>query len=284
MRDGHPVTAVGDPCQAIYGWRGASVANLDEFPEHFPNADGSPARRYVLSVNRRCGSRILAAANQHAAELYEQHPGVIPLEAPPEAPEGAITVGLFETRSKEIEWVADAIVAAHKTPNRRWKDIGILMRTNVDLSAVHEALIARKVPVEVVGLGGLLALPEVVDVVATLQAVNDLTANAAMLRILTGPRYRIGHRDLALLANRVPLARRLRAIARPRTTWSRPSMLRSPAWTRPRSSRWPRPSTIPARPAGGTRRRRSSGSASCRPSCGSCARTRASRCSTWYAG
>ncbi len=199
---GHPVTAVGDPCQAIYGWRGASVANLDEFPEHFRQADGTPAQRYVLSVNRRCGSRILAAANQHAAELYEQHPGVIPLEAPDNAPEGAITVGLFETRSQEIEWVADAIVAAHRTPNRRWKDIGILMRTNVDLSAVHEALIARKVPVEVVGLGGLLALPEVVDVVATLQAVNDLTANAAMLRILTGPRYRIGHRDLALLANR----------------------------------------------------------------------------------
>ncbi|MER7249625.1 ATP-dependent DNA helicase [Kribbella sp. NPDC000426] len=199
---GHPVTAVGDPCQAIYGWRGASVANLDEFPVHFPQADGTPAQRYVLSINRRCGSRILAAANQHAAELYEQHPGVIPLEAPADAPEGAITVGLFETRSKEIEWVADAIVAAHQTRNRRWKDIGILMRTNVDLSAVHEALIARKVPVEVVGLGGLLALPEVVDVVATLQAVNDLTANAAMLRILTGPRYRIGHRDLALLANR----------------------------------------------------------------------------------
>ncbi|RZU18656.1 DNA helicase-2/ATP-dependent DNA helicase PcrA [Kribbella rubisoli] len=199
---GHPVTAVGDPCQAIYGWRGASVANLDEFPVHFPQADGTPAQRYVLSINRRCGSRILAAANQHAAELYEQHPGVIPLEAPPDAPEGAITVGLFETRSQEIEWVADAIVSAHQTRNRRWKDIGILMRTNVDLSAVHEALIARKVPVEVVGLGGLLALPEVVDVVATLQAVNDLTANAAMLRILTGPRYRIGHRDLALLANR----------------------------------------------------------------------------------
>jgi len=203
---GHPVTAVGDPCQAIYGWRGASVANLDEFPTHFPAADGSPAKRYVLSVNRRSGSKILAAANQHATELYERHPGVIPLEAPPSAPEGAITVGLFETRSAEIDWVAESIVAAHNTRGRRWKDIGVLMRTNSDLSAVHEALIARKVPVEVVGLGGLLALPEVVDVVATLQVVNDLTANAAMLRILTGPRYRIGHRDLALLANR---ARRL---------------------------------------------------------------------------
>ncbi|WP_324187915.1 UvrD-helicase domain-containing protein, partial [Streptomyces eurocidicus] len=50
---GHAVTAVGDPCQAIYGWRGASVANLDDFPLHFPYADGSPARRFSLSENRR---------------------------------------------------------------------------------------------------------------------------------------------------------------------------------------------------------------------------------------
>lgn len=195
--DGHPVTAVGDPCQAIYGWRGASVANLDDFPTHFPGA-----KRYALSVNRRCGSEILAAANEHAAPLYARHPGVEPLSAPDDAKPGGITVGLFETRSEEVAWVGDAIVAAHNTPGRRWKDIGVLMRTNADLSAVHEALVARGVPVEVVGLGGLLALPEVVDVVSMLQAVNDLTANAAMLRILTGPRYRIGPRDLALLANR----------------------------------------------------------------------------------
>jgi DNA helicase-2/ATP-dependent DNA helicase PcrA len=199
---GHPVTAVGDPCQAIYGWRGASVANLDDFPEHFRAEDGTPARRFVLSVNRRCGSQILAAANDHAAPLYDRHPGVEPLAVPDGSRPGAIRVGLFETRTEEVGWVADAIVAAHRTPGRRWKDIGVLMRTNTDLSAVHEALVGRGVPVEVVGLGGLLALPEVVDVVSVLQAVNDLTANAAMLRILTGPRYRIGPRDLALLANR----------------------------------------------------------------------------------
>ncbi|HEY3004592.1 MAG TPA: ATP-dependent helicase, partial [Kribbellaceae bacterium] len=199
---GHPVTAVGDPCQAIYGWRGASVANLDDFPGHFPNADGSPAKRFVLSVNRRSGSEILAAANEHAAVLYDHHPGVEPLTAPDSARPGGITVGMFETRAEEVAWVADAIVAARNTPGRRWKDIGLLMRTNADLSAVHAALVERGVPVEVVGLGGLLSLPEVVDVVAVLQAVSDLTANAAMLRILTGPRYRIGARDLALLANR----------------------------------------------------------------------------------
>lgn len=64
---GHAVTAVGDPCQAIYGWRGASVANLDDFPDHFPFEDGAPARRYALSENRRSGGRLLDLANGLAA-------------------------------------------------------------------------------------------------------------------------------------------------------------------------------------------------------------------------
>jgi hypothetical protein len=56
--------------------------------------------------------------------------------------------------------------------------------------------------VEVVGLGGLLHLPEVADIVATLEVLDDPTANAALLRLLTGPRWRIGPRDLVLLGRR----------------------------------------------------------------------------------
>ncbi|WP_461030581.1 ATP-dependent helicase, partial [Streptomyces sparsus] len=75
-RTGHPVTAVGDPCQAIYGWRGASVANLDDFPRHFRHADDSPARRFSLSENRRSGGRLLTLANTLAADLRARHEGV----------------------------------------------------------------------------------------------------------------------------------------------------------------------------------------------------------------
>ena len=42
-RRGHPVTAVGDPCQSIYGWRGAAASNLPRFTTDFPSADGAPA-------------------------------------------------------------------------------------------------------------------------------------------------------------------------------------------------------------------------------------------------
>jgi DNA helicase-2/ATP-dependent DNA helicase PcrA len=200
---GHPVTAVGDPCQAIYGWRGASVANLDEFPAQFRRADGAPARLFSLSVNRRSGTRIIDAANSHAAPLHEIHHGLEPITNPSGAGDGEIRVALHDSYADETAWVADQVIAAHRSdPALRWSNIGILVHDNADAANVHEALVARNVPVEVVGLGGLLDLPEVADVVATLEVLHDPTANAACLRLLAGSRWRIGPRDLALLGQR----------------------------------------------------------------------------------
>jgi len=67
---------------------------------------------------------------------------------------------------------------------------------------VHSRLVERDVPVEIVGLGGLLRLPEIADVVDTLRLVDDVTANPSVVRLLSGPRWRIGPRDLALLGRR----------------------------------------------------------------------------------
>src|SRR3954469_5200960 len=66
---GHPVTAVGDPNQAIYGWRGASVGNLLRFGAHFPRAAGRKVEPQPLMTSFRCGGRILAAANAIAARV-----------------------------------------------------------------------------------------------------------------------------------------------------------------------------------------------------------------------
>jgi DNA helicase II / ATP-dependent DNA helicase PcrA len=209
---GHPVTAVGDPCQGIYGWRGASVANLDEFPEHFAGADGTPAASYPLSVNRRCGSRILDAANAHADQLYALHRGVRPLSAPAAAVPGEVRAALFERYDEQMAWVADRVAAVPRDhPDVAWSQVGVLVHRMADARTLQLQLRRRGVPVEVVGLGGLLSRPEVADVVATLEVVQDLTANAAMLRLLTGPRWRIGPRDLALLGDR---ARRLARVER----------------------------------------------------------------------
>ncbi|WP_306976654.1 ATP-dependent DNA helicase [Streptomyces canus] len=203
---GHPVTAVGDPCQAIYGWRGASVANLDDFPEHFAHPDGRPATRQALSENRRSGGRLLDLANGLAEPLRAMHAGVEALRPAPGAErDGLVRCALLPTHAEEIDWLADSIAHLVRT-GKEPGEIAVLCRTATDFAEIQGALVERDVPVEVVGLSGLLHLPEVADLVAVCEVLQDPGANAALVRLLTGPRWRIGPRDLALLGRR---ARRL---------------------------------------------------------------------------
>ncbi|MBB1245668.1 ATP-dependent helicase, partial [Streptomyces durbertensis] len=202
---GHPVTAVGDPCQAIYGWRGASVANLDDFPRHFPAADGSRAARHSLGENRRSGGRLLALANTLAAPLRERHEGVAALRPAPGAEtDGRVRCALLPTHAEELEWLADSLAHLIRTGTAPG-DIAVLCRAAVDFPRIQAALTARDVPVEVVGLSGLLHLPEVADLVAMCEVLQDPTANAALVRLLSGPRWRVGPRDLAMLGRRARL-------------------------------------------------------------------------------
>lgn len=199
---GHPVTAVGDPCQAIYGWRGASVSNLDHFGAHFPCADGAPARRTSLVVNQRSGGRLLSLANSVATSLRARH-GLDALTPRPGSHDaGQTLVALHLTADDEVRWVAAEL---RRTVDEGLATAGgcaVLVRARSDFAALHAAITAVGLPVEVVGLGGLLAVPEVADVVATLEVLDDPTANAALVRLLTGPRWRVGPRDLAALGAR----------------------------------------------------------------------------------
>ncbi|MET9763984.1 UvrD-helicase domain-containing protein [Streptomyces sp. NPDC006372] len=202
---GHPVTAVGDPCQAIYGWRGASVANLDDFPEHFAHADGRPATRQALSENRRSGGRLLDLANGLAEPLRALHAGVEALRPAPGAErDGIVRCALLRTHAEEIDWAADSVAHLVRTGTAPG-EIAVLCRTATDFAEIQGALVARDIPVEVVGLSGLLHLPEIADLVAVCEVLQDPGANAALVRLLTGPRWRIGPRDLALLGRRARL-------------------------------------------------------------------------------
>ncbi|MFG2885547.1 UvrD-helicase domain-containing protein [Streptomyces sp. NPDC048297] len=202
---GHPVTAVGDPCQAIYGWRGASVANLDDFPEHFAHADGRPATRQALSENRRSGGRLLDLANGLAEPLRAMHAGVEALRPAPGAErDGTVRCALLRTHTEEIDWIADSLAHLVRTSTAPG-EIAVLCRTATDFAEIQGALVARDVPVEVVGLSGLLHLPEIADLVAVCEVLQDPGANASLVRLLSGPRWRIGPRDLALLGRRARL-------------------------------------------------------------------------------
>ena len=222
---GHPVTAVGDPCQSIYGWRGASAGNLRRFTRDFPSGDGEPGPVRVLSTSFRNTGNVLIAAGAIQAELRAAAPDVPLLVAPAgRADRGVVRCGLLESMHDEAAWIAAEVAGllelapglapdAEPWPDGsdaqvRPSDIAVLCRKRSQFAALRAALEARGIPVEVVGLGGLLTVPEVADIVATLQVMHDPAASGALARLLTSPRWRIGPADL------VALGRRGRSLAR----------------------------------------------------------------------
>jgi DNA helicase-2/ATP-dependent DNA helicase PcrA len=214
----HAITAVGDPNQAIYGWRGASASNLSRFGEHFADAidDITPL---PLMTSFRCAGRILDAANRIAAPLSEslERKGRSQVDIPSLRPtkdkvgQGQIVAARLATAPDEAEWLADKIAAAI-SDGKAPKQIAVLSRRRADFPRLHHAMVDRDIPVEVVGLGGLLAMPEVSDIVAVLSLLADGTANAAAVRLLSGPRWRLGVRDLAALGDRAAFLARERPI------------------------------------------------------------------------
>jgi DNA helicase II / ATP-dependent DNA helicase PcrA len=216
---GHPVTGVGDPFQAIYGWRGAAASNILAFPTDFPLWNGRPATVLPLTINRRSGPRILDVANELAGPLRADETiaydlGQRLLRAPEGTPPGQVETRAFSTWPEELDWVVNRIVAAHETDVGAWNEIAVLARRNADIGPIYASLLDRDVPAEIVGLGGLLTLPEVADVVSTLRLVDDVGANPDLVRLLTGPRWAIGAGDLELLG------RRAKELARAQSPWA----------------------------------------------------------------
>ncbi|GMA32129.1 ATP-dependent DNA helicase [Litorihabitans aurantiacus] len=251
---GHAVTAVGDPHQGIYGWRGASAGALLSFPEQFPRADGRAAPVAHLTTSWRNDEAILAAANLTSAPLravdgapepvsadVRDAPGastaevaaadVAPEDAtgesaaraapaapavdvPPLLPRPGAGTGVVRwTFADDSAGEATALARALRTawqPGER--TAAVLCRKRSQFEAVRAALAEHGVPAQVVGLAGLLRTPEVSDVRAVLTTAYDPARGDALLRLLTGPAYRLGASDLFALAD---LARRRTAARRP---------------------------------------------------------------------
>ncbi|MGE2814496.1 ATP-dependent helicase [Mycobacterium heidelbergense] len=203
--DGLALTAVGDPIQSIYGWRGASATNLPRFTTDFPHADGTPAPVLELRTSWRNPPRALQLANAISAEARRRSVAVHALRPRPEALPGTVACALLPDARAEREWIADHVHRHYQRAHAEGVSpptAAVLVRRNADAAPVADALRARGIPVEVVGLAGLLSVPEVADVVAMLRLVADPTAGAAAMRVLTGPRWRLGGRDVAALWRR----------------------------------------------------------------------------------
>jgi DNA helicase-2/ATP-dependent DNA helicase PcrA len=206
---GHPVLAVGDPRQSIYGWRGASAGTIERFDRTFPGLSGRQAERLTLATSWRNDDAVLAVANAVSGMLPPPDQPLPDLAPAPTAGRGAATVGLYDTVADETAALADRLAACwlNEDPlvartDGKHPTVAVLVRTRKQLPGIAAALRERGLPVEVVGLGGLLEVPEVSDVIATLTVLVDPTAGDALGRLLSGARWRIGPRDLAALEAR----------------------------------------------------------------------------------
>ena len=210
---GHPVSAVGDPLQAIYGWRGAAADNMSDFKRLFPLADGSAPAVFPLAINLRSGAAIIDATNAVARRLgsIDGQAGAHQLVADPARGAARIEATSFDTWPQEVAAVAARLVEARRHGElASWDQAAVLLRRNADIPAFFEALTKLDVPVEIVGIGGLLALPEIAGIVALLRVAADDGDNPATALLVSGPACGLGPRDMAALARR---AKRLQGTA-----------------------------------------------------------------------
>jgi DNA helicase-2/ATP-dependent DNA helicase PcrA len=187
------LAVVGDPDQAIYGWRGADIRNILEFERDFPGA-----RVIVLDRNYRSTRRILAAANH----VVRQNRGRVEKELWTDGPEGRpLSLVVTEDDRLEAEEVA-RLVLAERQAGRRYGDVAVLVRMNAQTRLIEEAFVRRDIPYRLIGGVRFYERAEVKDVLAYLRVMVNPGDRVALERALMTPRRGIGERTLEALAER----------------------------------------------------------------------------------
>ena len=192
------VFGVGDPNQSIYGWRGASSSNLDQFALDFGSA-----KHFSLQTSWRNPTSVLVLANKISEPLgtsasyerrQESSERVLPVKLV--AKQDAISGTTDFVFEQDIEREAEKVASWLKPAAASGRSCAVLMRKRSSMALFVEKLQQQGIEVEVVGLGGLLELPEIVDLVSALKVVQRADAGSELIRLLTGARWRIGIKDI----------------------------------------------------------------------------------------
>lgn len=211
-REAFSVTAVGDPLQAIYGWRGASADTLERFGTDFTHENSivSP-ERFSLLTSWRNDRKVLDFAN-HLVDQISVSSGtksrvrkVDRLVLNGNAGEGRIFAGRYLTARDEAVGIAEHFARLWfddkrmALPADKRSSFAVLIRSKSYIPEIEVALREQGLEVEVVGLGGLIHIPEIADIIALLRTLTYPDSGTSLARLLLGPRLALGPKDLMAL-------------------------------------------------------------------------------------
>ena len=181
---GSETVVVGDDDQSIYGWRGATVANVRRFTEVF-----APVRVVNLAENYRSTSDILRVATR----VVERLPERMEKESVAVRSAGApVRVCVSPDDRDEAERICRQLEAWRATRGWSWRDCAVLCRTNGQMRVIEEALRRRGVDYSLVGGTSFFERAEVKDAMAWLRlAVNDRDS-VAFSRVASFPAKGLG--------------------------------------------------------------------------------------------
>jgi DNA helicase II / ATP-dependent DNA helicase PcrA len=213
------VVVIGDDDQSIYGWRGAVIRNILDFPREPLIAAAGPSERY-LTINRRSGPPILDVANAVISQIDNRYPKKLGyVDGAPPADAGHYVAA---TDSSEARWIAESIERLHGSPQvqdptgkkRGYGAFAVLCRKRSLFGPVARALEELGIPYELVGGSGFYGRWEIRDALSYLRVLADPADNLALARVLQSPSWRLSDRDLFHLSEWAQLHSRL---ARKRT-------------------------------------------------------------------
>ncbi len=189
--DAAELCVVGDADQSVYAFRGATIRNILQFEEDYPNA-----ATLLLEQNYRSTQNILTAANA----VIARNPGRKPKRLWSDAGEGDKLVGyVADNEHDEAAWVAGEIDKLSDEHGIRPCDVAVFYRTNAQSRVFEEVFIRVGLPYKVVGGVRFYERREVRDALAYLRAINNPDDTVSLRRILNVPKRGIGERAEAAI-------------------------------------------------------------------------------------
>ncbi|WP_153398516.1 DNA helicase PcrA [Ornithinicoccus halotolerans] len=186
------LVVVGDADQSIYAFRGATIRNIIEFEQDYPQA-----RTVVLEQNYRSTQRILRAANSVIARNEQRREKRLWTESG----DGALITGyVADDEHDEASFVARTIDRLGDEHGVRPGDVAVFYRTNAQSRALEEVLVRIGIPYKVVGGTRFYERREVKDALAYLRVLSNPADDVSLRRIINVPKRGIGDRAQAAVS------------------------------------------------------------------------------------